>query len=260
IFPAIDAPGISDEESIAWNLRDTIERAQRWLLHKQSPKDGHWLADLRADTTLESDMIMLYIFLGWQNRPLYSERIRRLAAFIATQQQSDGGWSIYRHGPSEISATFKSYWALKLAGYSADDPRLAEARHCLERLGGIHKVNSYCKFYLALFGLYDWAGVPAIPPEIMFFPNWFYFNIYEMSSWTRGIVIPLSIVWAKRPKMPLPDGARIDELFPEGGPAWIPVGSEKEPGEGFFSWHKFFTEVDSFLKDMEGRGPYFLRG
>ena len=81
-----------------------------------------------------------------------------------------------------------------------------------------------------------------------------------MSSWTRAIVIPLSIVWAKRPSLPLPEGARIDELFPKGTPAWIPVGSERTPGEGFFSWHKFFCEVDAFLKDMEGRGPYFLRG
>ena len=98
---------------------------------------------------------------------------------------------------------------------------------CIFKLGGIHQINSYAKFYLALFGLYDWAGVPAIPPEIMFFPNWFYFNIYEMSSWTRGIVIPLSIVWAKRPKVPLPVNGRIDELFPPGTPGFVPVGGEQ---------------------------------
>ncbi len=127
-------------------------------------------------------------------------------------------------------------------------------------MGGIHKINSYSKFYLALFGLYDWAGVPAIVPELVFFPNWFYFNIYEMSSWTRGIVIPLSIVWAKRPKIALPSNGRIDELFPAGTPAWVPVGGESfNPPEGFLSWRKFFIEVDSFLKDFEGQGPYFLR-
>ena len=51
----------------------------------------------------------------------------------------------------------------------------------------------FSKAYLALFGQYSWKGVPAITPEIMLFPNWFYFNIYEMSSWTRAIVVPLSI-------------------------------------------------------------------
>ena len=149
---------------------------------------------------------------------------------------------------------------MKLAGYAADHPDLARARERLFALGGIHKINSYSKFYLALFRLYDWGGVPAIPPELVFFPNWFYFNIYEMSSWTRGIVIPLSIVWAKRPKIALPKNGRIDELFPPGTPAWVPVGGEGfNPPEGFLSWRKFFIEVDEFLKDFEGRGPYFLR-
>jgi squalene-hopene/tetraprenyl-beta-curcumene cyclase len=260
IFPGLEPIPHSDETIIAWNLRETIDGAQQWLLQKQNPKDGHWLADLRADTTIECDMVMLYVFLGWQNRPPVREKIQKMAIHILGQQQPDGGWNIYRNGPSDISATFKSYWTLKLAGYAAADPRLVKARERIFKLGGIHKINSYTKFYLGLFGLYDWAGVPAMPPELMFFPKWFYFNIYEMSSWTRAIVIPLSIVWAKRPSMPLPEGARIDELFPKGTPAWIPVGSERTPGEGFFSWHKFFCEVDAFLKDMEGRGPYFLRG
>jgi squalene-hopene/tetraprenyl-beta-curcumene cyclase len=254
IFPGIDPSPVLESDP----LRDTIHAAQAWLLERQ--RDDHWLAHLRADTTIEADMIMLYIFLGWQNRPAVREKIQRMAVFMLTCQSKDGGWPIYRNGPSDLSATFKGYWALKMAGYSAGHPSLVKARECLERLGGIHQVNSYCKFYLALFNLYDWGGVPAMPPEIMFFPNWFYFNIYEMSSWTRGIVIPLSIVWAKRPKMPLPAHARLDELF-IGKPAWVPVGGEQlNPPEGFLSWKKFFIEVDGFLKDMEGRGPYFLRG
>jgi squalene-hopene/tetraprenyl-beta-curcumene cyclase len=257
IFPA-QFLNPTDEEVIAWNLRETIDKAQRWLLKHQV--GDHWLAALRADTTIEADMIMLYVFLGWQNRPAVREKVQRMATFVLSCQGADGGWNIYRNGPSDVSATFKSYWALKLAGYSKDDPRLVRARACLESLGGIHKVNSYSKFYMALFGLYDWAGVPAMPPELMFFPNWFYFNIYEMSSWTRAIVIPLSVVWSKRPRMPLPENGRLDELF-EGKPAFIPVGGETfNPPEGFFSWRKFFLEVDAFLKDMEGRGPYLLRG
>ena len=91
--------------------------------------------------------------------------------YILHSQNDDGGWPIYRNGPSDISATFKGYWALKLAGYAADDERLVRARECLFALGGIHKINTYSKFYLALFGLYDWAGVPAIPPGADVFPE-----------------------------------------------------------------------------------------
>jgi squalene-hopene/tetraprenyl-beta-curcumene cyclase len=169
-------------------LDDAILRSQNALLSRQDPEHGYWCAPLRADTTLESDTITLYAYLGWLDKK--KDKVRRLANYIVSQQLPDGGWNIYRNGPAEISATVKAYWALKIAGHSADAPHMQKARERIQSLGGLHKVNSYSKFYMALFGIYDWKGVPAIPPELMLFPKWFYFNIYEMSSWTRGIVIP----------------------------------------------------------------------
>ena len=68
IFPFLESPEQFEGDGIGWDLKDAIERAQRWLLQEQNP-DGHWVADLRADTTLESDMIMLYIFLGMAEPP-----------------------------------------------------------------------------------------------------------------------------------------------------------------------------------------------
>ena len=84
----------------------------------------------------------------------------------------------------------KAYFALKLAGDDPDAPHMAQARDTVHRLGGLEHTNSYVRFYLALVGAVGWEMVPAIPPELMLLPNWFYMNIYEMSSWTRGIVIP----------------------------------------------------------------------
>src|SRR5690349_22389805 len=68
IFPFFENPAHTEEDGITWEIKDSIHHAQRWLLGQQK-EDSHWLADLRADTTLESDMIMLYIFMGWQDRP-----------------------------------------------------------------------------------------------------------------------------------------------------------------------------------------------
>jgi len=238
-------------------LDRTIAFAQIALLRKQNAGEGYWCEPLRADTTLESDTIVLYAYLGWLDKK--KDKIYRLANYILSQQLPDGGWNIYRNGPSEISATVKAYWALKIAGYSVEVSALKRARQRIFELGGIHKVNSYSKFYMALFGLYDWRGVPAIVPELMLFPKWFYFNIYEMSAWTRGIVIPLSIVWAKQPKKELPAHAHLDELFEHEKTRWVPVGFPEPVDEGLFSWRKFFLAWDSFFKRMEGRGPHFLR-
>lgn len=253
--------GFRDAEGVTAGARSQLEqviaRAQDALLQKQDPNEGFWCAPLKADTTLESDTITLYAYMGWLDR--YKEKVDRFARHILSQQLPDGGWNIYKNGPSEISATVKAYWALKIAGYSKDFPAMARARRKILELGGIHKVNSYSKFYMALFGLYDWRGVPAIPPELMLFPKWFYFNIYEMSSWTRAIVIPLAIVWAHQPKKTLPEHGRLDELFEPGKPRWVQVGPPKAADEGFFSWRKFFLMWDSFFKMMEGKGPHFLR-
>ena len=68
-------------------------------------------------------------------------------------------------------------------------------------LGGLEATNSYVRFYLALVGAVGWDMVPAIPPELMLLPNWFPLNIYEMSSWTRGIVIPLAILYAQQARL-----------------------------------------------------------
>lgn len=234
-----------------------ISRSQDWLISRQDPEKGFWCAPLLADATLECDTITLYAYMGWLDRK--KDKVRRMANFILSKQLSDGGWNIYRNGPSDISASVKAYWALKIAGHSPDAPYMRRARNRIEKLGGIHKVNSYSKFYMALFGLYDWRGVPAIPTELMLFPKWFYFNIYEMSAWTRGIVIPLAIVWSVRPQKTIPAYARLDEFFEPGKPNWVPVGSAAPADEGIFSWRKFFLWWDRFFKTMEGRGPHFLR-
>lgn len=239
------------------HLDHVILRAQEALLRKQDPESGFWAVPLRADTTLESDTITLYAYMGWLEKK--KEKIQKLANYILSEQLACGGWNIYRNGPAEISATVKAYWALKIAGHSQDAPYMVKARKRIAELGGIHKVNSYSKFYMALFGIYNWKGVPAIPPELMLFPKWFYFNIYEMSSWTRGIVIPLSIVWAIKPEKKLPAYAQLDELFEPGKPRWTAVGKSAPLDESYFSWRKFFLKWDSFFKVMEGRGPHFFR-
>src|SRR5205814_212344 len=62
-----------------------------------------------------------------------------------------------------------------------------------------------------VFGLYDWDGTPVVPPELALLPRWFYLNLYEVSSWTRTIIVPLAIVYSSRPSRPI--SVDIDELF-----------------------------------------------
>ena len=148
--------------------------AARRFLFCQQHEEGYWCGELEADTTLESDYILLHTLLGTGN----PDRIRKAANYILRHQNEDGGWSIYLGGPSNVSASVKAYFGLKLAGYKADHPALVKARKKILELGGVTQVNTFTKIYLCFFGQYDYMSVPAVPPEIVLFPNWFWFNIY----------------------------------------------------------------------------------
>ena len=95
----------------------------------------------------------------------------------------------------------KAYVALRLAGDSATAPHMQRAKQRVLDLGGLEATNSYVRFYLAMVGAIGWDIVPSIPPELMLLPDWFPLNLYEMSSWTRGIVIPLAIVYAQQARL-----------------------------------------------------------
>jgi squalene-hopene/tetraprenyl-beta-curcumene cyclase len=176
-IPVAPAPAPAREQDFSSRLEKTIERGANHLLSIQA-RDGYWQGELEADTTLESDYIYYLHVLG-KAEP---ERIAKLANYVRARQLPDGGWPIYPGGPSELNATCKAYFALKVAGDSIDAPHMVQARETVHRLGGLEHSNSYVRFYLALVGAVGWDLVPAIPVELMLLPNWFYINIYEMSS------------------------------------------------------------------------------
>src|SRR3981081_4254688 len=125
------------QQNWAERLESSIERGANHLLSLQT-EEGYWLGELEADTTLESDYIY-YLFVLGKADPL---RIAKLANYVRRRQLPDGGWSIYPGGPSELNATCKAYFALKLAGDSTDSSHMAHARKTVHRLGGLEHTNS----------------------------------------------------------------------------------------------------------------------
>ncbi|MFN7933082.1 MAG: squalene--hopene cyclase [Bryobacteraceae bacterium] len=216
-------------------------------------RDGYWWADLTADTTLESDYILLQLWMyppeGKSWNPPTRALVDKAVASILARQLPDGGFNIYPQGPSEISASVKAYFSLKVAGIAAEDARMQRLRDRILALGGLQHANSYVKINLSLFGLYPREHVPTIPPELMLLGKF----LYEMSSWTRAIVIPLSIVHAANPMKPVPDGFHLNEIHAPG----VSFGFDR--AKSFFSGKKFFYAVDRVLKLWERYGSKSLR-
>jgi squalene-hopene/tetraprenyl-beta-curcumene cyclase len=115
----------------------------------------------------------------------------------------------------------------------------------IRRLGGLDATNSFTRIYLAIFGQYPWERCPAVPPEIILLPLSAPINLYEMSSWSRGIVVPLAIIWGVKPSCPVPESAGIRELMLDNPPS-------TNARRGF--WKTFFKTTDATLKLIERRG------
>ena len=245
------SPKLQVAGTLVEGATQAARRATDFLTGIQS-EQGYWWAELTADTTLESDYILLQLWLhapvnGVWNPPTRA-LIDKAAQSILSRQLSDGGFNIYPQGPTDLSATVKAYFALKLAGLDYNDLRLTRARERILALGGIQAANSYVKINLSLFDLFPRDHAPSIPPEMVLAGNF----IYEMSSWTRAIVIPLSIVHAMNPRRPVPAGFNLRRTF-RGG--WTAAGVSLRP----YQFH-LAQCLSASRQSFEGLGKIRLPG
>ena len=214
------------------DVEQAIVRAREGLLSRQH-EEGYWNGELEADAMLEADYIFLHVLLGTGDHG----KMRRGLTEIFRFRKDDGSWSLYPGGPGNISLTVKCYFAAKLMGIAGSEPHMVQTREWILAHGGVTSCNTFTKIYLCSLGQYEYNSVPAIPPEIVLFPNWYWFNIYEISSWSRAILVPLSIAYAKKPFKKIAPEQGISELF-VGGREHADLKLQWDKSK-FFNWALF---------------------
>jgi squalene-hopene/tetraprenyl-beta-curcumene cyclase len=238
-------------------LQHAIARAQDHMLSIQSP-DGHWIGELEGDRALTAEYLLLRHLIDRVDRRIEQSAIR----YLRRRQNADGGWSLFEGGPSDLSATIKIYFAMKMAGVATGDATMLAAGERIRAMDGPAKASVFTKILLALFGEYDWNGVPTMPAEIMLLPPpFFLFNIYEVSYWSRCVIVPLLIIMDRKPIKWLPPHQALDELWPvprEQTSLRFPRVPEPFSWRGLF-WKSVFIGVDDGLKIWERFSPRPLR-
>ncbi len=233
-------------------LRQAIDYTSTYFLNTQSD-EGYWVFDLEADTTISAEYIMLQRFLG---RPIDARLLEKICTYLRSRQLPDGGWPLFAEdGDADISASVKAYFALKLAGDSRYAPHMKKARSRIVQMGGAAQVNVFTRITLALFGQIPWHTTPAMPVEIMMLPRCFFFHLYKISYWSRTVLVPLLILYAKRPVCRLNPEESIRELFV------VPPEKHKHL-DSFISgeWQKnAFILLDRLLKFSDRLMPRSLR-
>ena len=221
------------------NLHRAIDRCHEFFRRNQYA-DGYWWGELESNPTMEAEYLMLSHFLGKTD----PERWRKLCNHILRRQQQDGSWGLYYSAPGDLSTSVECYFALKLAGHSPDSPEIVKARSFILSRGGVPRTRVFTKIWLALFGQWDWKGVPHLPPEMILVPPTLPFNVYDFSAWSRPTIVPMMIILSHRPHCPVPDWANIDELYPM--PRSETDYSLPKPRSGW-GWPRFLYHMDQLV-------------
>jgi len=229
-------------------IKNIINHCKKKILADQK-KDGHWVYELEADTTIPSEYILMNHFLGIKEEILE----KKLAIYIKKKQNYDGGWPLFWNGESNISTSVKAYYALKLAGEKKSSKYMVKAKKKILDLGGANNCNVFTKISLALFEQISWKKIPSMPVEIMSLPKWFPFHINKISYWSRTVVVPLLIILDKKPRAKNLKKVDIQELFTNNKELNINYGKES-----FFYFH-LFSFIDKFLKIVEPIFPKKLK-
>jgi len=221
-------------------ITQAIAASQEHLLSIQRP-EGYWWGELESNVTITVEVLLLHKIWGTcKNRALY-----KIENYLRCQQREHGGWELYYGDGGDLSTSVEAYMGLRLLGVPATDTALVKAKSWILKKGGISKTRIFTKLHLALIGCYNWRGLPSLPPWVMLLPDYFPFNIYELSSWARSSTVPLLIVFNQKPVFDIDSPISLDELYAEGidNAQWeLPKNND---------WSDIFTLLDDGFKFAE---------
>src|SRR5438046_504484 len=233
-------------------LEASIAAATRALLGYRKP-DGHWVFELEADSTIPAEYVLLRHYLG---EPVDAVLEAKIANYLRRVQGAHGGWPLVHDGDFDMSASVKSYFALKMIGDSPDAAHMVRAREAMLARGGAIHGNVFTRFMLAMFGVMSWRSVPVLPVEIMLLPRWAPFHLSKISYWARTTMVPLMVLAALKPRAKNVSGTGIDELFLQEPHS---IGMNAKAPHQSRGWFLLFRGLDRMLRVIEPLFPKKLR-
>src|SRR5262249_58794264 len=136
--------------------------------------------------------------VGRRGRATDEDR-RKVAAELLATQRPDGSWPVWFEGPSDLSTAVEAYYALRVAGVPADDPRMIATRDLVRGLGGVNRTRFFTRLWLAVLGIHPWEALPALPPELIYLPAPAPVSLYRLPRSARPTVVAPVVVLSPPP-------------------------------------------------------------
>ena len=226
-----------------------VEAAQDFLWRTR--RSEHWCGELESNPSITAEYVLLCQALGID----LAEKAAPAVRYLSSRQKADGSFGLAANHPGDVSTTAETYLALRILGVGVEDERMRRAERFIRSSGGLARVRVFTRINLALFGLFPWEAVPAVPPEFVLLPPSSPVNIYRLSSWARSTMVPLFVVFHHRPVFALPNGRSpengwLDHLWLDPAHKAVPyrpslLETLRREGPG---WKLFFNASDSLLR------------
>ena len=187
---SVSETGVTRERLLA-----ALDKARRDLLAARVESAGHWVGELSTSALSTATAVSALVLAADQDAPEHAAdraRIERGIAWLATRQNSDGGWGDTDRSLSNIATTMLVRAAFTLAGHAERYSELMAAAvqyiDGKQGLTGLRRRYGRDKTFAvpilansALAGLTPWSEVSPLPFELASFPQ----------SWYRFLRMPV---------------------------------------------------------------------
>lgn len=188
----------SKSYSVSSNTTEALRRGAESLLSLQQA-DGSWEGEVVWCPMLAAQYILMCHIIQTPIPVLRSEALLR--QFAATRLPS-GLWGLHEKSEPYLFVTTLVYVAARLLGVEKDNSLLAPALQFIQEQGGVVKIPTWGKFWLAMLNLYDWRGVNAVLPEAWLLPLWIPVHPGNFYCHTRLIYMPMGFIYSRKFQTP----------------------------------------------------------
>lgn len=143
------------------------------------------------NASLSAEFLILCKYLGIEADHLIKGALNE----VLGRQNEDGGFSAYSGGASDMSLSWICKLGIELHQTENTARSLQRCNNFLISGDGLDKAMLLPRFYHFLFEKYPVRKLPEIRPGLNILPKWTGISIYNMASWVRSWIVPISILW-----------------------------------------------------------------
>ena len=199
----MSAPAIKPQPSVEMT---PLDRGVDALLRMQRD-DGSWEGECVWNPMLAAQYAITAHIIGSETS---DARRQGLITHFRVTRNGAGVWGLHPFDEGSLFVTTLVYVAARLLGESSSAPWLQGARRMFDREGGVQRIPTWGKVWLSVLGLYDWAGVNPILPEVWALPSRLPVHPANYYCHTRSIYLGLAVLYGQR--FVASGGPILDEL------------------------------------------------